>query len=220
MGNQTSQVTTIKSFDPEKYEGEWWEIARYPNPSQKDCLRLSSCYHWNGNKEKMKVTNTCWTRDGKSKKTVGHAVMPNPDFSGRLEVKIDGNTSSYWILWTDYNRYSIVGNGNRTRLWILARKKQISSSSLELLKFSVKSFGYNVQNLVISETAVSQKGHDGDDRRDKEYDNKYRDEKIEYYNKEVAESEGLDFWEDTAKASKQPGVFKNKTDYGSDFTEY
>jgi len=223
MGNQTSQSNTISNFEPERYEGTWWEIARYPNFFQAACVRSQACYHWNPQNQTMKVCNKCSTKSDKPIKIVGQATIPDPKYPGQLEVVfpasqiMPGSTGQYWIHWTDYDNYAIVGNGDRSQLWILSRNEYMSKTNYELMLWAVKGLGYNPNKLIISGGAVKT------GRNTKVHKEEHLvKENIEHYydNNQVSDdTDDSKFWSDTENYSKYPGGYKNKTDYASAFSK-
>jgi len=223
MGNQTSQSNTISNFEPERYEGLWWEIARYPNFFQSACVRSQACYHWNPKDQTMKVCNKCSTKEDKTIKIVGQATIPDSKYPGRLEVVFPASqmgprsTGQYWIHWTDYNNYAIVGNGDRSQLWILSREEYMSANNFELMGWAVKGLGYDPNKLIVSKGAV--KTSKSAELHKEEHPVK---ENVEHYDDDNCASKDSDdskFWSETENYSKYPGSYKNKTDYASAFSK-
>lgn len=219
MGNSSSQPNTIKNFDPKRYEGTWWEIARYPNPFQEGCARSSAKYRWNQAECRMRITNKCYSSDDQTKKITGFATIPDPTQPGKLLVTFPHlpsiptmNQANYWVHWTDYDRYSIVGNGNRSQLWILSREKSISCSEFQLLILSIQGLGYNPNRLIVSNGTVEKC------KREKSL-SPICEEKVEYYGN-CEDSEDPAFWISSEKErSKNDDEYKNKSTYASDFSE-
>jgi apolipoprotein D and lipocalin family protein len=158
MGNTPTKPATVTTFDPIKYQGDWWEIAKYPVRFQQECKRAKANYLWDNNKQEVIVTNTCFLEDGSTCDVIGTAKNTNSNFPGRFIVTFPGTPGAvpgqYWLHWTDYDRYAIVGNGNRSNLWILSREKCISSADYSLLAIAARGFGYNINRLKVSENAV------------------------------------------------------------------
>jgi len=157
MGNAPAKPITINDFDPIKYQGEWWEIAKFPTVFQQGCLKSKACYEWDECKQQLNITNICFLSNGNTREIKGHARNTDKNNPGRLLVSfpsVSSNPSQYWIHWTDYERYAIIGNAARSQLFILARKECISSADLSLLKLAAKGLGYNLNRIVISKNAV------------------------------------------------------------------
>lgn len=166
MGNSNSQPPTVNPFYPELYQGQWWEIARYPNNFQRGCQRSIANYTWNEEDQVLGVRNTCVRSDGSSYSTDGSATIPNPRYPGRLYVTFPNvpvqvqepanvrRIGNYWIHWTDYTNWAVVGNSNRSQLWILSRTESVSRDHFQLMALTVKGLGYDPSRLIVSQGAV------------------------------------------------------------------
>ncbi len=128
---------TVKDFDPIKFQGTWWEIAKIPLIYQKDCDYSSTGYTWNPSTEKLKVVNTCYANDQIIKTIEGEARIPNKADSSKLKLKVLGPDASriskvingqsdfkngedvesdYLVHWTDYDDFAIMGSCDSDRL--------------------------------------------------------------------------------------------------------
>jgi len=156
MGNSQVRPATIDEFDPCKYQGKWYEVAKYPNNFQQGCINSTARYKWDNASQKMSVKNTCKLSNGNKTSICGSAAQVNKLRPGQLAVSFDNikQAGQYWIHWTDYSRYAIVGNASRTNLWILSRESHITSADYSLLKAAVRGFGYNTNRLVVDEGMV------------------------------------------------------------------
>jgi apolipoprotein D and lipocalin family protein len=140
------------SFYPKYYEGTWYEIARYPNWFQTDCVQSEVSYTWSG--YDMKIKNICRLVDGSYDTITGRATIPDSRYPHHLLVDFDpGYQGQYWVLWTDYDKWSLVGNNNKTSFWILSRTPTISSTDFDLLISHARTLGYNGQ-LIITDGAI------------------------------------------------------------------
>ncbi len=156
MGNTASRPSiTVNEFDPIKYQGEWWQIASYPNKFEADCVRAKADYKWDDEQQRVMVTNTCYKADGSTYDIKGVAMNINKANPGRLVVKFPNSPpGQYWVHWTNYTKYAIVGNGNRSQLFVLSRSKCITADDYSLLQAAVRGFGYNLNRLTASKYAV------------------------------------------------------------------
>ncbi len=238
MGNKVSKSSTVASFDPDAYEGTWYEIARYPNHFQSDCVKSQACYHWDPAKKTMKVCNRCVTKDGKVIKIVGYATATKGVRSGELEVTFPdvkgsapgtskGRESDYWVYWTDYENLAIVGNRNKTQVWILSRTESISSAQFDLVKLSVRGLGFDTSRLLVTQNAVrthAPKKHQKKEEKKEEeilfYDNDLPEvgESPKPDKKRTDSSADAEFWGITDRPSKKHGNYKNKDRYNSVFS--
>lgn len=156
-----SRMTTMKVLDTARYGGDWWEIAKYPLVWEQDCERATANYAYDPIKRVIKVTNRCW-QDGQVVRTrTGEARMDNMADQGKLRLNFtDGlpsdGESDYWVHWTDYDNYAIVGGGSGMYLWVLSRKEKMPAGDIDMIMDKVKSFGYGTDKLIASAGAVEQ----------------------------------------------------------------
>lgn len=145
--DQSVAIASKADFDPTRYAGRWYEIARFPVPFQRGCFGAIADYGApEGNL--LQLRNTCLDAEGRETKAIsGKARVTGP---GRLTVSLSGVPFSapYWVLWTDTDyRTAVVGLPNGRAGWILNRQPQIPPdrlrAALEVLDFN----GYNTDQL-------------------------------------------------------------------------
>jgi apolipoprotein D and lipocalin family protein len=166
LNNAINIQSTLETFDPVRYQGRWLEIARLPNRFETLCTQSEAEYRWDSRKTQMRIHNKCSTSNGDNISINGIGTIPNPKFPGKLDVTFDmggevsvaGNNGNmkgqYWVYWTDYDKWSIVGNQQKTYYWILSRQITISLEDFNLLVMYSKSIGFNLNNLVVTPGVV------------------------------------------------------------------
>lgn len=165
MGNYMSsgnQITTQtqKDFDPAKYSGTWYEIARYPLIWEKDCATAQANYTWDAVNQKILVENICVNADLSPKRSrYGEARVVDPNDKSKLMLKFTdglpaGPESSYWVFSTDYINYSLVGDDSRNFLWFLTRKPKINTQDKPKIKEFVSKFGFDPEKLIFAESRM------------------------------------------------------------------
>jgi len=122
---QANQLT-VRKFDTAKYSGEWHEIARLPNPFQKNLVAAKAIYKANPNGT-ISVRNEGLKDDGTRTSIAGTARQPEPGDTGKLLVRFDKFPANlfegdYWILETNssYTR-ALVGSPDKRFLWLLSK---------------------------------------------------------------------------------------------------
>lgn len=141
------------SFDIISYQGIWYEIAKFPVPFEFNCLNISAEYTWNG--DVLNIINSCLYK-GKYTSRKGTAkIIDIYQNIPKLKVSFDGvpddsQRSNYWILYTDYVNYSIVGSSTKEYLWILSRRKYITDIEYKKLLRIAKNYGYDINLLEIT----------------------------------------------------------------------
>ncbi len=151
-----SPVRTVPSVDLARYVGDWFEIARFPNRFQRQCLgdvRASYARRPDG---LIDVVNRCRTADGETEAR-GIARIVDPRSCARLKVRfapawlswLGAVWADYWIigLARDYS-WAVVGDPGRKYLWILARTAQLDANSLAAARAAARDNGFDVERLV------------------------------------------------------------------------
>jgi len=137
-------------FEPEKYLGTWYEIARYPVPFEAGCAGVTAEYGALPD-GRISVLNTCRNLDGSVRSTIaGSAEVVGP---GRLKVQFPSvpfGAADYWVLWTDETyRTAVVGAPNGRSGWILNREPTIPEDRLKAAREVFDFNGYDLSRLVM-----------------------------------------------------------------------
>ena len=128
---------TVASVDLDRYAGEWFEIARFPNRFQRECAGNVRASYARRDDGRIAVTNRCTTENGGEKDARGVARIVDTATNAKLEVRFAPAALSflpfvwgdYWILGLspDYT-WAVVGSPDREYLWILARTATLSDA--------------------------------------------------------------------------------------------
>ena len=147
---QQKPLQTVSHVDIERYMGKWYEIAKYPNRFQKNCVAATANYRLmeDGNVE---VINTCRkdSVDGELKDITGKAWVVDKETNAKLKVQFFWPFSgAYWIIELDKDyQYVVVGHPKRKFLWILARTPKIDDSLYKTLMQKIKVQGYDLSKI-------------------------------------------------------------------------
>lgn len=143
-------ISSAAAFDPERYAGLWYEIARFPVSFQAGCMGVTAEYAPLDD-GRLSVVNTCrdGALDGPLRRIDGDARVTGP---GRLSVGFDTVPlirAPYWVLWVDEAyRTAVVGVPSGRAGWILNRTPEIPedrlNAALEVFEFN----GYDVDRLI------------------------------------------------------------------------
>jgi apolipoprotein D and lipocalin family protein len=141
-------LEVVPHFELKKYLGKWYEIAHLPARFQKGCTDTTATYALSEDGS-ISVLNEC-RRNGKVKRAKGKAKVVDKNSGAKLKVTFFWPFyGDYWIidLGKDYD-YAVVGTPNRKYLWILSRTPQMDDKLFSQLIDSVKSKGFDVNNLI------------------------------------------------------------------------
>ena len=139
------EMRSIAVFDPVKYAGLWYEIARFETPFQAGCFNTQAEYRVVGEGQ-LSVRNSCF-RNGSLSVIGGRAELSGP---GRLRVKLDGVPFSapYWVLWVDdAYQTAVVGVPSGRAGWILNRTPNIPADRLKAAEDVLAFNGYDISAL-------------------------------------------------------------------------
>jgi apolipoprotein D and lipocalin family protein len=161
MGSIGSKQT-VANLDPLRYQGLWWEVAKIPFIPEEGCVSASAVYSYDFNDNSFSVVNTCYYSNEKSVIIKGKAIVPCKEYPGRLYVSFGGTyptlydikKGNYWIIYTDYEKFSVVTNPEETLMWVLSRSNLVSKYDVECLLMKVTSMGYNTSCLIINKNLV------------------------------------------------------------------
>ena len=145
---ERTSLEVVPHVELEKYLGKWYEIAHLPFRFEDDCTDITATYSLSkdGN---VSVLNEC-LKDGKLKQAKGKAKVVDKNTGAKLKVSFFWPFSAdYWIinLCENYD-YAVVGSPSRKYLWILCRTPQMDDKLFSQLVESVKSKGFNMENLI------------------------------------------------------------------------
>src|SRR5512142_3343677 len=155
-GQPPGAVRTVDRVDLDRYLGDWYEIARYPNRFQRTCAGDVKATYAKRADGRIDVVNRCRTSDGVIEAR-GVARVVDLGTSAKLKVRFAPAWLSwlpmvwgdYWIigLAPDYS-WAVVGDPDRNYLWILARKPQLNDESVAAARTAARDNGFDIGRLV------------------------------------------------------------------------
>lgn len=115
-------LETVATVDSQRYLGTWYEIARYPNFFQVDCVNTTAEYTLNPDGS-IRVVNRCTSQDGQNVQTiVGRATAADSTNAKLWVTFFEPFAAPYWIIDLDPDyQFAVVSEPTRTTAWILAR---------------------------------------------------------------------------------------------------
>ena len=146
----TSDIAAVKNFEPERYMGTWYEIARLPQYFERDLDEVTAQYTLNDDGT-IKVVNS-GVKDGEPTSITGKAKLKAPDAKPRTgELRV----SFFWPFYSDYRvielapdySYALVTAGSRDYLWVLARKSTMDKAQLDSILERAKALGFELDEL-------------------------------------------------------------------------
>jgi apolipoprotein D and lipocalin family protein len=164
-------VRTVPTVDLDRYVGEWFEIARFPNRFQRTCASDVRADYARRTDGRLDVVNRCLTEDGGVTEARGIARVVDLDTSAKLKVRFAPAILSflpfvwgdYWILGlADDYAWAVVGSPDRRYLWILARTPVLDAERFASALAAVRANGFDVERLMTTSHTEALRGS-GDD---------------------------------------------------------
>ena len=146
----TSDIAAVRDFEPERYMGTWYEIARLPQYFERDMDEVRARYTLESDGT-IEVVNS-GVRNGEPQSITGTAKLKNPKakpLTGELRV------SFFWPFYSDYRiieldpdyTVAVVTGGSRSYLWVLSRKPEMPQAELDGIVRRMKTLGFEVDKL-------------------------------------------------------------------------
>lgn len=144
-------LSTVAHVELNRYLGEWYEIARYPNRFQRDCPGSKATYSLMEN-GRIRVLNECFDADFNQlrRSAQGTAKVVDRESNAKLKVTFFWPFSGdYWIIDLDkYYQYAVVGHPDRKYLWILGREKNMPELLYQEILARLAAQGYDPTMLI------------------------------------------------------------------------
>ncbi|MGH8493034.1 MAG: lipocalin family protein [Moraxellaceae bacterium] len=144
----------VPGLEAQRYMGQWYEIARFPNRFQKKCAANVSAHYAALPEGRLRVVNKCRLDDGSYTVSTGEARPADPAGpSSVLQVRFAPQWlawlpmvwGDYWVIALDKDyRYSVVGTPDRSYLWILSRTPTLAPEVYEHLRVQAAAQGFDV----------------------------------------------------------------------------
>ena len=152
----SAPLQTIERLDVGRYLGTWYEIAKYPNRFQRQCVADTQALYRQRDDGQLDVVNRCRQANGEMTEAVGRARQDGPADSPKLEVRfalawlswlpmVWGN---YWVIDLD-PAYQLVAVSEPSReyLWVLSRTPAVDVAAYQALLGRLQQKGFDLSKL-------------------------------------------------------------------------
>lgn len=149
-------LQSIARLDVARYLGTWYEIAKYPNRFQRQCVADTEEQYRLSDDGQLDVVNRCRQANGETAEAVGRARQNGPADSPKLEVRfapawlswlpmVWGN---YWVIDLDPGYQLVaVSEPSREYLWILSRTPTVDAAAYQALLGRLREKGFELTRL-------------------------------------------------------------------------
>jgi apolipoprotein D and lipocalin family protein len=151
------QVQPVAKVELNRYLGKWFEIARFPNRFQDDCVANVTAQYDKRADGEIEVINRCKEASGKTDEAIGRARIDDAGSNAKLKVRFAPQWlgwlpflwADYWIvdLADDYS-FAAIGGPSRDNLWILSRTPAMSATAYEALVNRLTAQGFDTSKLI------------------------------------------------------------------------
>ena len=146
-------VTPAPAFDLQRYVGDWYEIARFPNGFEAGCRDVRTNYTLRPD-GLIDVTNICPVRDTGAAPETATGIARTTATPARLEVRfapawVPFAWADYTVLWTDPDyRMAVVATPGAGLGWILARDARPDTALLEQARAVLRDNGFDPDAMI------------------------------------------------------------------------
>lgn len=140
----------VTGFQPQRYLGDWYEIARFDYRFEKNLNNVMAQYSFLANGD-IKVVNSGFdTKNKKWKSSTGSAKFRKSSDIAALKVTFfKPFYAGYNVIAIDENyQYALVAGRNLNYLWLLSREKTIPNQVKQQYLNLAKEIGYDVSQLI------------------------------------------------------------------------
>lgn len=141
----------ISDFEPDRYMGKWYEIARLNHSFERNLNNVSATYTRKPNGD-IQVKNRGFdTKTGTWKEIEGNARFLVDETAGSLKVSFFGPFyGGYHIIALDRENYSYaaVTGPSRSYFWILSRNRTLDESIYKKLVAQAVARGFDTDQLI------------------------------------------------------------------------
>lgn len=144
-------VKPVDHFQPERYLGKWYEIARLDHSFERGLTFVSAEYSRREDGGIRVINRGYSAKESKWKEAEGRAYFVNRSDQGFLKVSFFGPFyGSYVILELDRENYSyaLVCGPDKTYLWILARSANLEEETKNRLIAKAAALGFETDRLI------------------------------------------------------------------------
>lgn len=145
-------VTTVQKVDLKRYAGKWFEIGRYQNRFQKQCVGNTTANYTFKPNGKIEVRNECLLKDGKTEVAIGEAKIADKATNAKLKVRFAPAALSflpfvwgnYWIIDLDPNYgWVAIGEPKREYFWVLSRTSKLDDATYQSILRRAEAMGFD-----------------------------------------------------------------------------
>jgi len=150
-------IEPIGGFEPDRYLGTWYEIARLDHSFERGLQEVSATYSKQDDGT-LRVINRGWNEQDKEWNVAeGKARFKESTDTAWLEVSFFGpfyGTYAVFDLDEDYTRAFVTGE-DRSTLWYLSRTPTVTPEALEAFRARATELDFNLSELIVVDQDIA-----------------------------------------------------------------
>ena len=130
-GCSNAPLDVAPSVDLQRFQGQWYEVAKLPRATQSDCHATTSFFRLNAGGD-VDVEQQCHLRSatGELKSVLMKAQVGDKSVPAKLSLQVGAFSGDYWILEVgEHYEYAVIGTPSRAYLWILSRTPTLDAAT-------------------------------------------------------------------------------------------
>ena len=143
-------VEPVRNFQPEKYLGKWYEIARLDHRFERGLENITAQYSLRDDGGIRVINRGFHVEDKEWKEAEAKAYFIGPEDVAHLKVSFFGPFYSSYIVFEldeDY-QYALVAGSKKEYMWILSRTPELDKAVLDQLLAKADSLGFATDKLI------------------------------------------------------------------------
>jgi apolipoprotein D and lipocalin family protein len=147
-------LTAVRGFEPDRYLGRWYEIARLDHRFERGLVAVTATYGRNPDGSLRVLNRGFDPRSGSWKEAEGRAEFLGPADVASLRVSFFGPFyGGYHVIALDRDayRWAMVAGPSREYLWLLARTPQLPPERVQALVRQATRWGFPTEGLILVE---------------------------------------------------------------------
>lgn len=164
LAESAQKIRPVSFVDLKRYTGTWYEIARLPNATETNCMRITTEYTLKQN-GLLSILSRCTKENGYARESQGKVRINNSPSNSMMSTNFVPHWLSwtgigwedYWIIDIDKNyQFAVISDPNKDYLWILSRKESIDKTIYEKIIDKLKNQHFDLSHLIVSGEIISQ----------------------------------------------------------------
>ena len=144
-------IQPVDSFELNRYLGKWYEIARLDHSFERGLEQVTAEYSMREDGGVRVINRGFSVADNEWSQAEGKAYFVGGSDTGHLKVSFFGPFYGSYIIFgldKEHYEYSFVSGPDRSYLWLLARRPQVSKEVMEEFIAKASALGFDTDALI------------------------------------------------------------------------